>query len=279
MGGHRGFIGRHLVEALQASQAVVSSIEGDVCSPRAWNGQFDTLYHLAAAMPDRFADDASSGFYINIGGVVQALEACRERGAHMVFISTCGVYSPSAVGALGEDAQEEPQTPYAQSKLMGEKLCREYADHYRVKCTVLRLFNVYGSGQRSPYLIPYLLECAFAGREAVVNQPHPGRDFIYIADVVNALKLAVLQQDLYEVFNIGFGRPYTVSEVITAIESTSGKTVAWTEKEHGGKIEATTYYANADRACERLKWRPVVEIAHGLEKTFAAVADARPITP
>jgi nucleoside-diphosphate-sugar epimerase len=271
--GHRGFIGRDLVEALQVSQAVVLPVEGDVCSPGTWNGSYDILYHLAAATPDRFVGDTNNGFYVNIGGVIQALEACRERGAHMVFISTSGVYSPSALGALGEDALKGPQTPYARSKFMGEELCREYAMHYGVKCTILRLFNVYGAGQRSPYLIPYLLECAVTGREAVINEPHSGRDFIYIADVVNALKTVVLQQDLCETFNIGYGESRTIAEVIAAVQSTSGKPLAWSEKVHAGQREMTTYYANVDRAYDKLNWCPAVSFSQGLEKIFARVAN------
>lgn len=268
--GHRGFIGRHLVAALGALKASVLLLEGDVRSPEAWKGPFDLLFHLAAAMPHRFAEDPGEGFSVNVEGTLKALEACRARGARVVFASTCGVYSPSEVGALSEACRVDPQTPYAQSKLVAEMLCRSYADHFGVSSTVLRLFNIYGAGQRAEFLIPYLVQCALEGREAVVHHPESSRDFVHVTDVARALVGAALIGGPFEVFNIGLGRPYTVREVLEAIGRVLGRPVAWRQGE-GRPDPQPAVFARVERAETRLGWRPTVGLEQGLRDVVAAM--------
>jgi UDP-glucose 4-epimerase len=268
--GHRGFIGRHLVATLGALKARVVLLEGDVRSPESWTGPFDLLFHLAAVMPHRFAEDPGEGFSVNIEGTLRALEACRARGARMVFTSTCGVYSPSEAGALSEACRVDPQTPYARSKLMAEMLCRSYADHFGVSGTVLRLFNIYGEGQKAEFLVPYLAQCALEGREAVVHHPESSRDFVHVTDVARALVRAALVEGPFEVFNIGLGRPYTVRQVLEAIGRVLGRPVAWRQGE-GRPDPQPAVFARIERAEARLGWRPTVGLEQGLRDVVAAM--------
>lgn len=272
--GHRGFIGRHLVAALGALKAPVVLVGGDVRSPESWTGPFDLLFHLAAVMPHRFADDPGTGFSVNVEGTLKALEACRARGARMVFTSTCGVYSPSEAGAISETCPVDPQTPYARSKLMAEMLCRSYADYFGVSSAILRLFNVYGAGQRPEFLIPYLARCAVDGREAVVYHPEAGRDFIHVKDVVQALMRAGLVEAPFEVFNIGMGRPHTVRQVLEAVEKAVDRPVAWRRGE-GRPDSQPSVYADIGGAATRLGWRPDIRLEQGLRDVLNAMGSGR----
>lgn len=271
MTGHRGFIGRYLVAVLRSVGATVVPIEGDVRSPDSWEGEFDLLFHLAAAMPQRFRDDPREGFSVNVEGTLSALDACRVRGARMVLASTCGVYSPSVSGAISEACPVDPRTPYAQSKLLAEMLCRSYAEHFGVACTILRMFNVYGEGQKQEFLIPYLLGCAVEGREAVVYHPESARDFVHVADVAQALICAAVSGEKgVSIFNIGTGEPYTVLQILDVISGILERPFVWTPGV-GDRDPQPTVYAQIQGAVKRLGWRPVIGIEQGLRKAIQAI--------
>ncbi len=261
--GHRGFIGRFLVVALRSSGISVTCVEGDVCSPGSWTGEFDLLFHLAAAMPQRFREDPGTGFSVNVEGTLRALEACRARKARMVLASTCGVYSPTVSGAISEDSPVDPRTPYAQSKLMAEMLCRSYAEHLGVACTVLRLFNIYGEGQKEEFLIPYLLRCAVEGSEAVVYHPESKRDFVHVTDAAQALILAGLSESRFGVFNIGSGHPYSVLQVMEIISHILNRPMAWRPGQTS-KDPQSAVYAQTDHTSKELGWHSAIGLENGL---------------
>lgn len=269
--GHHGFIGRHLVAALRSLKVQTLPVIGDVRLPGAWaTGAFDLVFHLASTMPQQFADNPGSGFANNFEGTLQTLEACRARNARMIFVSTCGVYSFSAAGAIPETCPTEPQTPYAQSKLMAEMLCRSYADHYGVPSTILRLFNVYGAGQRPEFVIPYLVQCGLDNQEAVVRQPDSARDFVHISDVVDALLYATIQNDLFSVFNVGLGRAHTVRQVLDVVGSILGRPIAWRQGE-SQLAPQRIVFAEIGHIRERLGWSPKVDLEQGLRDMISVI--------
>ncbi|MDA0747656.1 MAG: NAD(P)-dependent oxidoreductase [bacterium] len=268
--GHRGFIGRYLVAALQQQGAEVWTPTGDVCLEDTWSGRFDFLFHLAAAMPGRFADEPGAGFAVNVDGTLKALEACKLQGARLILTSTCGIYSPAATGAISESSPVDPQTPYAQSKLMAEMLCRSYATHFGVSSTILRVFNVYGAGQKSEFLIPYLVESALENREAVVYNPASARDFVHVSDAVEALLCAAAQSKPFEIFNIGQGQPHSVQDVLETIEHILDRPILWRRSE-GRPDPQPAVYADSTYAASGLGWRPEKSLERGLRDMIEAM--------
>ena len=259
---------------MEASGAQVLKIEGDVRCSDIWDIEFDVLYHLAAVTPRKFQADPATGLAVNALGTLRALEACRSRGAQLVFVSTCGVYSPVPGGGVGEEDATGPRTPYATSKLLAEMLCQFYSNHYSVPTVVARLFNVYGEGQNSEFLIPYLVHCAVEGQEAVLHHPESARDFVHVSDVVAALASLAWKTAQYRVFNIGSGHPHTIRQVIDTLEVISGKPLAWTHC----SAEADLYpllYARIGRASEELGWRPEKDLESGLRALLEAETSRR----
>ena len=268
--GHRGFVGRSLVAALEKLDVEALLLEGDVRAPETWSGSFDLLFHLAASMPRKFAAEPTESFSVNIEGTLRALEACRERAAQLVFTSTCGVYSPEIVGAVDEEDALDPQSPYAQSKLQAEMLCRSYAENYGVKSTVLRIFNVYGPGQDRNYIIPYIAECILADQTAVVHNPQSARDHIYITDVVDALKATAAQDAHFDIFNVGTGAVCSNTQLIEKIEQVVGKDLSWGKKK--GRVDnQPVVYAEVEKAAQKLEWRPETTIDQGLGSLVASM--------
>lgn len=192
----------------------------------------------------------------------------------MILASTCGVYSPSVSGAVSEASPLDPRTPYAQSKLMAEMLCRSYAEHFGVACTILRLFNVFGAGQKQEFLIPYLLRCAVEGREAVVYHPESARDFVHAADVAQAMICAAVSgEHELSVFNIGSGIPYTVHQVIDVISEIVERPLVWTQGT-GERDPQPAVYAEIQDAVRELGWRPVVALGEGLRRAIQGISAA-----
>jgi UDP-glucose 4-epimerase len=266
--GFQGFLGQRLVRCLLHRGVQSILVEGDVRQAETWSVDFDVVVHLAAALPPVFVDNPAEGFSVNLGGLVNALEACRKRGASLVFASTCGVYVPSTSGAVSEDHPVDARTPYAASKLMGEMLCSSFANHYHVPCRVLRLFNVFGSGQQEPSVIPYLLRCAAEGETARVRHPDSVRDYVHVDDVIEALTRAVVVPPGYSVINIGSGRAYSVRQVIELVGRVLGKPLDWTS------VTATedphpAIWADIRRAKDCLGWTPRMEFLDGLTEAAA----------
>jgi UDP-glucose 4-epimerase len=227
--GYDGFIGRYLCSALSSLEIHFETLGGDILSSGTWKNDYELLFHLAASMPNRFVNDPRAGFYVNVAGTYQALEACRKQKAHLVFTSTCGVYSPSVVGKISEDSPTQPQSDYALSKLISEYLCQTYSERFGISCTILRFFNVYGFGQPKDYLIPYLVSCTLQEIEAIVYNPDSHRDFIYISDVVLALLQSTASRETFEIYNIGYGENNSVRSVIDLIDDITGKPLKWSK--------------------------------------------------
>ncbi len=265
--GAKGFIGSHLLDVLRSLGLSVLSIEADVRCRDTWKQDFDLLYHLAAVRGRIFKDSPADAFSVNIDGVLQALEACRRNKAHMIFTSTCGVYQPLVGSSLSEDSLLAAQNPYTYSKLAGEMLCHSYADHYGVKCTVLRLFNVYGSRQKSEFLIPYLIRCGLEERTAEIQHPNSARDFIHVTDVVDALLRVVEDKSSFSIFNVGSGRVYTVRNVIEILNQVLKSPILYKVLESQVDPQQSVC-ADVQRAGKELNWVSKVALEEGIQEVI-----------
>ena len=194
--GSGGFLGKHLINQLNSSGhdiIEVDLIKGfditDWESISSISG-FDVLVHLAALsfVPKAFENPAE--FYrTNVIGTLNALELCRLNNARIIFTSSY-VYGAPDYLPIDERHPLKAFNPYAQSKLMGEDLCKAYHRDFDVPVCIFRPFNIYGSGQASHFLIPLILNQAKVGK-VQLKDPRPKRDFIHINDVVSAYLKAV----------------------------------------------------------------------------------------
>jgi len=262
--GHEGFLGGYLSKELKQNKINYLAIEGDIRDTGTWKEGFDILYHLAAATSQKFSKSPQEAFASNVHGVFQALEACRINNAHIIFISTSGVYEANEEGFFSEDHPVSPSSLYAQSKLMGEELCRFYNKKYGVKCLIFRLFNVYGIGQKSDFLIPYLVEKAMKGQRAIINHLHSSRDFVYVDDVVSLLLKSVSYDKDFGVFNIGTGTSYPILKVVDFINKANEKSLKYDAPEGKSDLFAISK-ANIDHVKEVFSWSAKVDLSDGIE--------------
>lgn len=252
--GGAGFIGSHLVEALQRAGITVAVLdnfsggkrsnlplgstiyEADVCDAARVEVVFRDfrpthVCHLAAqASVKTSVDNPPLDAQINVIGGLNILEASREiQVERVVFASTGGaLYGEVPVGkAAKEDARPRPYSPYAASKAAFESYLDIYRTLYGVPTTVLRYANVYGPRQ-DPHgeagVVAIFCQRLLAGKPLrVFAQGVPGdrgcvRDYVYVEDVV-AANLLALQGSLEGAFNVSTGVGHTTQDILEGLAS------------------------------------------------------------
>ena len=206
---------------------------------------------------------------------------------HFIFSSTAAVYGMPGLAPVGEDFALNPVSPYGRSKLMTEMMLADVAAAHPITYGVLRYFNVAGadpkqrSGQSSPmatHLIKVAAQAALGQRDHVAifgtDFPTPDgtgvRDYIHVTDLAeaHALLLNYLRKGgASTTMNCGYGRGYSVREVIETVRQVSGVGFKVVEGPRRAGDPAAIV-AKADRVREVLGWVPAHADLNGI------VADA-----
>ena len=176
----------------------------------------------------------------NVTGTAVLLAAMQESGIdRIVFSSSAAVYGTPDTDLVTEDTPKDPQSPYGESKLIGEWLLRDQGIAAGLRHTSLRYFNVVGSGDpslrdTSPHnLFPLVFEALAEGRTPRINgndYPTPDgtnvRDYIHVADLALSHVAAARRLDAGEsvelAYNLGSGDGVSVGEIMTAVADVTG---------------------------------------------------------
>jgi nucleoside-diphosphate-sugar epimerase len=217
--GSRGFIGSHLRERLNGIGWEVLEWLEDIRLITSFDKRVDIVFHLAARTKSSdFKRDLSEAFDTNISGTHAVLTYCKRSGATCIFLSTSAIYSMTD-RLIDESSKLKPSNIYGISKFTCENLCRQFGEYMEVPTVVLRLFNVYGEGQDSSFLVSYVIECLTAGKRIQLRMPEAERDFIYVEDVVEVLlKVGKMKYLGFEIFNIGSGVSTRVIDFVRLAE-------------------------------------------------------------
>jgi UDP-glucose 4-epimerase len=177
----------------------------------------------------------------NVGGMRSLLAAMASTGVErLVFSSSAAVYGTPPTDLVTEDTPCRPESPYGETKLVGEWMARAVARVTRLRHTSLRYFNVVGSGapdlyDTSPHnLFPLVLKALTDGRTPVVrgvDYPTPDgscvRDYVHVQDVADAHVAAARALDegrpLEPVYNLGSGDGVSVLEIMAAMSRGTGR--------------------------------------------------------
>ena len=239
--------------------------------------KIDAVIHFAAkiVVPDSVTDPL--GYYlantVKTRALLAAIVASGVR--HLVFSSTAAVYGNPAENPVGEDAKLSPMSPYGNSKLISEWMLRDVANAYDFHYVALRYFNVAGadpegrtgqSTKGATHLIKVACETASGKRNRMsvfgTDYPTPDgtciRDYIHVSDLVaahlDALRyLRAGGESL--VLNCGYGRGFSVLEVIDTVKRVSGKDfpVEIVGRRPG---DPAAIIARADNIRQKLGWQP-----------------------
>jgi UDP-glucose 4-epimerase len=235
------------------------------------------IVHFAAkiVVPESVSDPL--GYYLNNTVKTRAVLECAVEGGveHFIFSSTAAVYGDVKVDAVSEDEPLNPVSPYGRSKLMTEWMLQDTAFAHGLKYTILRYFNVAGAdpkgrvGQSSPnatHLIKVACQTAIGDRAQMqifgTDYATPDgtclRDYIQVSDLTRAHMdaLRYLRNGGESgIFNCGYGRGYSVREIVDVVKRVSGVDflVQLVERRAGDPAKIV---AKADRIRATLGWQP-----------------------
>jgi len=298
--GGAGFIGSHLCEQLLGCGHRVRVLdnfstgkpenladfrdrievhEGDVrdvaACRKACEG-VDYVFHLAAlASVPLSVENPFLTNEINVTGTLNILWAARDAGAkRLVFASSTSVYGDNAELPKREEMSGVPLSPYALSKLLGEKTCQSFSKVYGLSTVCLRYFNVYGPRQdpKSQYAaaVPIFISRMVAGERPVVyGDGEQTRDFVFVLDIAQANILAAETPDVTgEVFNIASEGSLSINALVATLNEVLGSSLepAYEPPRLGDILHSA---ADIERARERLAFRPLYDFRRGLELTVA----------
>lgn len=176
----------------------------------------DAVIHLAAKRPE--GRDLFSDFIENITISTKLFEVCLNRGVqNIVNISSQSVYSGSDEIPWSEDIEPTPASGYGFSK----KCVEQVADFFNRKglfIKTLRVAQVIGLGEREGYVLQTFLKNSLNQEALTVYGTGRGkRHYIYVKDVVTAIKKALNQPEMKEIFNIGMERNHSFNELAKTI--------------------------------------------------------------
>ncbi|MFF2274935.1 UDP-glucose 4-epimerase GalE [Agromyces sp. NPDC058126] len=176
----------------------------------------------------------------NVTGTATLLAAMEAKGvSNIVFSSSAAVYGTPDVDLVTEATAKHPESPYGESKLIGEWLLADQARATGLAHTSLRYFNVVGSGtpevfDPSPHnLFPLVFDALLDGRTPRINGDDYAtpdgtcvRDYIHVADLAEAHVVAAQRLEAGEpvepVYNLGSGEGVSVGEIMTAVAEVTG---------------------------------------------------------
>ena len=297
--GGAGYVGSHCCKAFaQAGWNVVTYddlsrgwrdfvkwgplIEGDIrdagrLSAAVREHRPDAVAHFAAVA---YVGEsvANPGLYydINTGGSLNLLRAMVASGVkRIVFSSSCATYGVPERMPVAEDTPQVPISPYGASKLMAERMLRDFGQAHAIRSVALRYFNAAGAdpggelGERhfpETHLIPLAIEAArpgdarltVFGDDLATADGTCVRDYVHVADLADAHVLAMrhlLAGGASEIFNLGTETGTSVREVIAAVERVGGAPV---RNSSGAAREGDppVLVASAAKARRALGWRP-----------------------
>lgn len=236
------------------------------------------VHFAALAYVGESVADPGRYYRTNVIGSLTLLEALRDHGVgQMVFSSTCATYGTPLRVPIDEDMPQSPINPYGASKIMVERMLRDFHAAHGLRSVVLRYFNAAGADSEAEigehhtpetHLIPLVLDAASGvGRPITVfgtDYETPDgtcvRDYIHVADLANAhvLGLSALEQGMtHRSFNLGSGRGYSVREVIASVERVTGRNVPvrYGPRRAG---DPPILVSDGTRARAELGWAPAV---------------------
>lgn len=250
---------------------------GDVRDPHAVADAVagcDVVFHLAASVGNkRSIDDPIDDSSVNVIGTLQVLEAARKAGVRkIVASSSAGIYGELRSMPIHESHPLDPLTPYGASKLCMEKQCLAYAATHGMEAVALRYFNVYGPNQRfDAYgnVIPIFVFNALQGCPITIfGDGMQTRDFVNVADVVQANIKAALARGVSGAFNIASASQTRILDLAGAIRDGLGIQVDIQFGPHrAGDVEHSL--ADIEAASAAFDYRPQVTMDSGLPEYLA----------
>jgi GDP-D-mannose 3',5'-epimerase len=309
--GAGGFIGGHLVRALEAAGRRVRAVDQhpfeewhQVCS-EAENLMLDlqradacdraaegaaVIYNLAADMGGMgFIEANKARCMLSVLINTHMLQASLKHGIERFFFSSSAcVYAadkqltPDIEPLEESDAYPaEPEDGYGWEKLFSERMCRHFTEDFGLVTRVARYHNVYGphgtwtgGREKAPAAIcRKIAEAKLSGNHEIEvwGDGEQTRSFMYIDDCVEGTR-RIMDSDITEPINLGSAEMVTINQLVDIVEEIAGIKVA---RRYDLDAPKGVRGRNSDNTLilERLGWEPGISLSSGLERTYRWIHD------
>ncbi len=291
--GGNGFIGSHIVERLRNEECHITVFDrspnqfiaefkdvdyiygdfNDINSVKKALLNIDIIYHLLSATVPLTADQNTEyDVKSNLIGTLRLLEALKaQKIKKFVFASSGGtVYGDPQYIPIDEEHPLHPIGSYGIVKVAIEQYVQLYAKKYNIPYLIIRPSNPFGPRQNfkgSQGVISTFMYKTLQGETLPVwGDGSTVRDYIYITDVADFFVLTCLSKEV-GIFNLGYGRGYSVNEIITKIFEITGLN---TDIKY---MDADTFNVkkvilNMSKTQQTIEWKPKVTLEEGLKMHY-----------
>lgn len=235
--------------------------------------KFEFVVHLAAQAGVRYSLSEPQKYVdSNITGFLNILECCRFYPVkHLIFASSSSVYGSNTKIPFSEtDRTDTPISMYAATKKANELMAHTYSHLFKVPCTGLRFFTVYGPWGR-PDMAMHLFTEAILNNQPIdiYNEGEMSRDFTYVDDVVESVYRAMLKPNSdkllpFSLFNVGKNEPQRITDFIEQIEIQANKQAIkhFLPLQPGDVVET---FADSESLFNYVGYQPAITIEGGVK--------------
>lgn len=184
------------------------------------------------------------------------------------FINTGTFFEYDLSHKINESSAQKPLNLYSATKISFENILKYYSNEYALPATTLKLFTPYGPKDDDNKLIPYLILNILKKNKITIKTASKAIDVVYVDDIVDAyiktirsIKFGKIKD--YEVFNICSGKPITIKNIYSEIESIIGYNESELLENEEGKIDCCN-----DKSKKILDWKVKTTLNEGLHKTI-----------
>jgi UDP-glucose 4-epimerase len=285
--GASGFLGRHVAKALAEEGRSVVGLGHGSWSQTEWSsygigewhtcdvnlknlivygGEPDEIYHCAGSGSVALSiKNPREDFERNTVTTIDVLEFARRLppGRPVVFPSTAAVYGKVVTTPISVATPPNPVSPYGVHKLIGETLCKSYAEHFGVHTAIVRYFSIYGAGLRKQLLWDACNKLS-VGDTTFFGTGQETRDWIHISDAAQLMiRAGTSASTTPPIYNGGSGEKVTIRAIVERLAQILSirEDIRFSSEARPGDPQ---HYLADIAETQTLGWRPEKSLDQGL---------------
>lgn len=267
--GSNGFIGKKIIERFPESEVLgdnsgLNRIDLTNIEQLLKIDPVQTVIHLAGKTPK---NDYSWRDYFdnNVKSTMNILEYCiLKKVKKLIFVSSY-VYGKPKYNPIDEKHPIVPHNAYAESKILGEKLCEFYSKNSELNVIILRPFNIYGSSMNQGFFLSNLIKSIKNNEKMSIINKNSKRDFLHINDFVEMISKIISYESKFEIFNVGTGESFSFNEIIKMVENWIPKKIE-IEYSEDKEIFIEDIRSDISKIQDAINWKPKIKLDDGLKE-------------
>ncbi len=274
--GHTGFIGTNIVKKLQNEYTILPTNKNNAQRMNVLEksqlldfDEVDAVIHLASktSISDSISNPYDT-YYTNMVGTLNILDyAVKRKIKNIINISTYTYGNPKYI-PIDESHPLSPHSPYNKSKVISEKLCKYYSEDYKLNIVTLRPFYIYGNSYNSSF-ISSTIRKVINNEKVILSNKNTRRDFLFVDDFVMLVHKILLNfPEGYNVYNVGYGKSYSLEDILRVIESIMNKKISIEYDSSIRPNDVSEMVADIGKVTKEFEWMPTIDIDEGLRLTI-----------